>query len=83
MCVGMCVCVCVCVCVDVLASGFTCQVHFLSLFEHQGTAGASSAGRMVVLPSRLGGERERERRRRRRGVTEHKSSSRTLSRSRG
>ena len=73
-----------CVCVDVLASGFTCQVHFLSLFEHQVTAGASSAGRMVVLPSRLRGEGEEEEEERRRGgVTEHKLPSRTLSRSRG
>lgn len=54
---------------DVLASSFTCQVHFLSLFEHHVTAGASSAGRMVVLPSSLWGQRRGW------GVTVHKLSS--------
>ena len=63
--------VCACVCVVVFdVSSFTCQVHFLSLFEHHVTARASSAGRMVVFPSRLRGGKKR-----RRGVTEHKLSS--------
>lgn len=55
-------CLCVSECVDVLASSFTCQIHFLSLFEHHVTAGTAGAGRMVLFPSRL---------RKEEGVTEH------------
>lgn len=52
-CVRMCACVYACQCVDVLASSFTCQVHFLSLFEHHVTAGTAGTSWMVVFPSCL------------------------------